>query len=487
MMGRLRTRLVERLRDAERGAALIWVAGSMVALLAFAALAVDMGWYYLNGTRLQRAADAGALAGVIHIPSEPSTALTMAMDAVRANGFNPVNVTDEVVTDNRYEITVTADIPTFFAGVIGFETLPLSRTATAEYVKPVPMGSPFNTFGYGYDDDQGFWAAIQAPYTAKEHGDPHATKCVKASGKGKCSSANNAADYRPEGYWYAVDIPSQGNGSGPNNIKVDIYDAGFYDRNNFAESGDEDDLTDTAEGGADMHFQLYGPDATPLNPNDNPPISGCSLDIDSEDHAPVYKNKWKRLCTLGNPDPGLYALRVWTTGNGGGSSNYAVSVDASGVSGERIYAINDMSVFTNDSAGTGTAYVYLAEVDPVHAGHKLEVRFYDPGEGSGNAYMTVYDGDGKIPSCNWVATNEAGNQTNSGSGNCRIKTTTNGNANFNAQWISASITIPNNYTCDINDELDCWWYMELDLNAAHDRTTWEAHIGGNPVRLVANE
>jgi hypothetical protein len=483
MIDRVRS-LVARVTEAdERGAALIWVAGSLVALLAFTALAVDMGWYYLNGTRLQRAADAGALAGVIHIPAEPGTALTMAMNAVNANGFDPILVTDRVVTDNSYEVTVDAEVPTFFAGVIGFDTLPLRRTATAEYVKPVPMGSPFSTFGYGYDDDQGFWAAIQAPYTAKEHGDPHATKCVKTSQKGKCTGgSNSAADYRPEGYWYAVEVPT-----GANNVKVDIFDAGFYDRNNFAGTGDEENLTDTAPGGADMHFQLYAPDSTPLNPKDNAAIAGCSLDLDSGEKEAVYKEKWKRLCTLGNPDPGLYALRVWTTGTGGGSSHYALSVDVGGVSGERIYAIDDMSVFTNDVAGSGTAYVYLAEVDPMHAGHKLEVRFYDPGEGSGNAYMTVYDGDNKIPSCSWSSTDEDGDSTGSGSGACKIKTTTNGNANFNGEWIAASIDIPSDYTCDMDDELDCWWYMKLDLNNAHDRTTWEAHIGGNPVRLVANE
>jgi hypothetical protein len=473
MMARIKARLHEQ----QSGAALVWVAGSLVALLAMTALAVDLGWYYLNSTRVQRAADAAALAGVVYLPGFPASAQAEAENAAQANGLNPAGVTGTPVNDNQYQVTVAANVPMFFATVVGIDSLPLSRTATAEYIKPVPMGSPFSSFGYGYDSNQAFWAAIQAPYTALKHGDPYATKCKTTSSQGSCTGGSNPS-YRPQGYWYGVDIPS-----GATSFVVEMYDAGFYDRTNFAETGDEESLVDSATGGADMHFQLYAPDATPSDPTDNTAIAGCKKDITSGGQSTTYKNKWVAVCsTINNPTPGIYPLQVWTTGNGGGSSHFALRVNAAGTTQERIYAINDMSIFTNDVSGSGTAYVYLAEISEVHAGKQLELRFFDPGEGSGNAYMTVYDPDDDIAACDWVATDINGSQTSNGSGNCRIRTTKNGAAQFDEQWITAVIDIPNDYTCGS----DCWWYMELDLNTPHDRTTWEARVIGNPVHLVPN-
>ena len=471
-----------RLESAERGAALVWVAGSMVALLAMTALSVDLGWYYLNAARLQRAADSAALAGVMHLPSFPADALTDAESAARVNGFGAATVTPEIKADNRYEITLTTDVDMFFASVLGFNTMTLNRTATAEYVKPVPMGSPFNTFGNGYDAAQSFWAAIQGPYTSKAHGDPYQTQCRRArtTSPGQCTgpSPQANADYRSTGYYYGVEVPS-----GKAWVDIDIYDATFYPRSSASvETGDLESLTDTTTGGSfTTHFQLKMFDATPLDPSDNVAISGCSWSI--SDRNTYYRNAWRELCQLNNPTPGIYILQVWTTGTSGGSNHYALRAESSGSQDAKFYGINDMSVFTNDAGGTGIANVYLAEVDPVHAGKRLELQFFDPGEGSGNAYMTVKKPDGSIPDCSWSAVNESGTTTASGSGQCKIQTTVSGTARFDEQWITATIDIPDTYTCGAT----CWWKMELDLNVSHDRTTWQARVIGNPVRLVPNE
>jgi len=65
-----------RAENHEAGLTLIWVASMLVLLLGASAFAVDLGWIYLNGARLQRAADAAALAGVVNLPAfvgEPRT------------------------------------------------------------------------------------------------------------------------------------------------------------------------------------------------------------------------------------------------------------------------------------------------------------------------------------------------------------------------------------------------------------------------------
>ena len=52
-----------RLFGKHDGSAVIFVAVTLLLLLAFAALAIDMGHMYVVRTELQNAADAGALAG----------------------------------------------------------------------------------------------------------------------------------------------------------------------------------------------------------------------------------------------------------------------------------------------------------------------------------------------------------------------------------------------------------------------------------------
>jgi Flp pilus assembly protein TadG len=477
--------LVERVRrqieSAENGAALVWVAGSMVALLAMTALAVDLGWYYLNAARLQRAADSAALAGVMYLPSSPASALADAESAARVNGFTSATVTPEVKSDNRYEITLSVDVGMFFASAIGIDSLTLSRTSTAEYVKPVPMGSPFNSFGNGYDAAQSFWAAIQGPYTSLAHGDPYQTLCRRAttSSPGSCTGSPSAnATYRSTGYYYGVEIQP-----GHGYVDIEVFDATFDHRSSVStETGDFENLTDTTRGGDfRTHYQLKMFDATPLDPSDNVDIAGCYWNVNDNDT--YYTNNWRRLCRLNNPTAGTYILQVWTTGNSGGSNHYALRAASDGTLNTRVYGINDMSVFTNDAGGTGTANVYLAEVQPVHAGKRLELQFFDPGEGAGTAYMTVKLPDGTIPNCDWDAYDVDGNKTKSGSGQCKIKTTNSGTPVFNEQWVIATIDIPDTYTCATN----CWWKMQLDLNVPHDRTTWQARVIGNPVRLVPNE
>ncbi len=501
MIKRMRLRLA--LKE-ERGAALVWVAGSLVMLLAFSALSVDLAWLYLNASRLQNAADASALAAVVNAPGFMTLAQNDAEDAANANGFpvggaNTVSAVLVPGSDNEVTATLTTNVPTYFLKVLGFNSFDITRRSTAQYVKPVPMGSPSNCFGIGYSAAipasgcgpyvQNFWAAIQGQATAKEHGDPYATRCDWSAG-GNCNDSTNDGSgapwdanadpnnptFRPTGYYYAVEIPT-----GKTNFTVQVYDAGFYDRSSFGETGDEESLAKSTSGGTNMHYQLYMVDTTPLDPTDNPPISGCGLTVNSGASSGTYRNQWRNLCTINSPTAGIYVMRVWSSGaNIGGSNSYSLNVTTAPGGGARFYAINDMSIFTN--APSGNATVYLAEIDPVHAGKRLELKFYDPGEGGGNAFMSVLLPDGTIPTCTWYSEDMDGNTTSPVTGQCRIQTTVSGTAQFNKQWITASIQIPTAYTCGA----DCYWKMNLDLNTSHDRTTWQARVIGNPVRLVPN-
>ena len=53
------------------------------------AVVIDISWYWSSALRLQRAADAAALAGVVYLPGDPSNAYATALAEARRNGFVP--------------------------------------------------------------------------------------------------------------------------------------------------------------------------------------------------------------------------------------------------------------------------------------------------------------------------------------------------------------------------------------------------------------
>ncbi len=119
----------------------------LVPLILVAAFAIDLGSWYLQANRLQRAADAAALAGVIWQP-DFGLAQAEALDIAGRNGFTngvddiTITVTDIDDTQLRVEI-VDNTVPTFFSQIIR-PHITIGRASTAEYVRPIPMGSPEN-------------------------------------------------------------------------------------------------------------------------------------------------------------------------------------------------------------------------------------------------------------------------------------------------------------------------------------------------------
>ena len=79
----------------QRGQILVIFAGAMIALMALCAVVVDVAWYWTNNLRMQRAADAAALAGVVWLPGNQGRATTAARDEAAKNGYT--NGVDGVV------------------------------------------------------------------------------------------------------------------------------------------------------------------------------------------------------------------------------------------------------------------------------------------------------------------------------------------------------------------------------------------------------
>jgi hypothetical protein len=137
----------------ERGQVIVIFSLAIFLFMGLCALALDISWYWLNGLRMQRAADAAALAGVVHLPSDPTTAVSVALDEAKKNGYESgvsgvtVVPTQDPTNARRLRVQITGPVGTYFARVFGFNSFPSRKDAKAEYVLPVPMGSPDPYYG----------------------------------------------------------------------------------------------------------------------------------------------------------------------------------------------------------------------------------------------------------------------------------------------------------------------------------------------------
>lgn len=141
----------------ERGAVLIHVAVAMLGLLAFSALVIDYGVFWVARRQAQNSADAGALAGAMGLAydspndfSDTGPAKLAARGAALANavfGAPPsVNITTDITfppcPDDGADTCVKVDVyrtvarsnplPSFFARLVGITTQDVKATATAK-------------------------------------------------------------------------------------------------------------------------------------------------------------------------------------------------------------------------------------------------------------------------------------------------------------------------------------------------------------------
>ncbi len=176
--------------------AVLFTSGFLMAALAISA---DTARWYDEMNRVQKAADAAALAGVPYLPFDLTNATVRAKEVAKRNGYDDADP-DVVVTvvqgtlASQLKVTISSRIDNTFGGFIGLSRTTLERTATADYKGPAPMGSPCNSFGNEPDAGAGassplptdtalgtelpackrlvdFWAGIQGVRSAKSNGD----------------------------------------------------------------------------------------------------------------------------------------------------------------------------------------------------------------------------------------------------------------------------------------------------------------------------
>ena len=147
------TRRLARLQSA--GQMLVLFVMSIFVLTGITAVVVDISWYWANTLRVQRAADAAALAGVVWLPGAPTTAYSTARTEATKNGYTDgaggvtVFPIQDSGNDRRLDVTISAPVDTFFMKIFGIQTIRAVRTSKADFILPVPMGSPEQWYGIG--------------------------------------------------------------------------------------------------------------------------------------------------------------------------------------------------------------------------------------------------------------------------------------------------------------------------------------------------
>ena len=128
-------RLIRRDRR-ERGAVAVVVAISMVVLMGFVAISVDVGSIYSDRQQLQNGADAGALA--IAESCQRGSCVDTADKYVKANKLDGQATGKAVINTTAGSVTVEADSihQNWFAGVLGMPTTPISAKASASWGYP---------------------------------------------------------------------------------------------------------------------------------------------------------------------------------------------------------------------------------------------------------------------------------------------------------------------------------------------------------------
>ena len=253
----------------EQGYAAILVAVMVAAvMLPLCAISVDIARMYVEAQRIQNAADAASMAGVTYLPDDFATAKSTAITVSGRNGFPNSGKTSVTVAlgakPTQLKVTVSSTIYNSFAASFNKSWATVSRSSTADYNGPAPMGSPCNAFGNepaaGSAEALGtgsqiiapqggaactsfpqFWGAIAGPDTPKGNGDQVMTrKCP--SGEDGCNGTTNT-DFDPLGYFYIVRV---GAGAVNQAVSLQIYDPAFVETGDKCELAPDD--TDSPAG-----------------------------------------------------------------------------------------------------------------------------------------------------------------------------------------------------------------------------------------------
>jgi hypothetical protein len=522
----------------ERGQTIIIVGLLVTVLLGFMGLVADVGWLQIGIVRAQRAADAAALAGAPYLPGNVPGAIAAARAEATKNGFtNGVNgavvtAAQDAVNPNLLNVSVAAPVRTFMSGLFGVASFPTSRAARAEFILPVPMGSPQAYYGIyqlcvnggtcsAVNDpggtaiaSQGFWGAVITYGGNRGNGDLYSTHYN--------GSPTLNTYYDANGYQYIIDFPT-GTAGG----LVRIFDAPFCATGKDTGGGRQqlgtgDHWIGSPANAVTTEFTLWDTHGTPYDTTDDTIVAtdgglfsnekqldkgaayggdrnyGGGVTSGNYNSPPTaftdcagdpYHNAW---FTINASSPintgGQYRLQVKTSSAGNAATNaenmFGLMATTTSVgTTPHVYGQSRMCDYVNVVAGS--QLFYLAQIAAVHAGKTLQITVHDPGDVGGNAYLK-FEQPGATgysdASFSWTA-------SGGGSGNnvTQLQVASGGASLFDNQIITIVIPLAATYTAPTppGEPGPGWWKVLYNVTGAgNDTATWSVTIRGNPVHLI---
>lgn len=496
------------------GQVLVMFAMTASLLFGILALVIDVGSLWNASIHVQHAAEAGALAGVPYMPGDFTTASSRARTEAAKNGFSTakgsvVSPAVNAESNRRLDVTVSHTFGTFFLRIVGVDRVQITRTATAEYTLPVPMGSPLSTYG----DNSGFyWAAAMSQGANRSYGDAYGTFYNPSP------TQNN--QYDPNGYQYAIDVPA-----GAGATSIDLYDPTFCAVDDQKGTGDHwIPWNQTNWPAFSIYFTLWSdPAQTPLDYSDDVQVatSGTLFEAKRQVDKSVtfregsatwpshafwslpdcatdpHHNAWWTLTTV--TTPGRYRLQVTTTNplnvndqKGTSAENMwglrALSSDPTYKA--HVFGLGKMVVYAN--VANGTTLFYLGRIEAVHAGKTMVIQLFDAGDASGNSSIQVLKPTttGYSAATFSYTADSAAVGSKSGTNVTQLRTTISGTAQYNNSWVTITVPLPKTYDAPLPPGEPAgtqggWWKIRYTFDSVTtDTTTWQASIRGNPVHLV---
>jgi Flp pilus assembly protein TadG len=571
--------------DDEQGMVVVWFAIVLVLLLGCAAFAVDVTNWQLTKTREQRAADAAALAGAVTYPADPAASDSAAQTVAANNGYNIGSLTP-LASDGtcplgpgqtlsvcagagdqpyQYRIKVAKRVDNMFGDILGNDRTVVTATATAEYLRPLTMGSPSNQFGNDPEGISSFpttdltkfpnlWANVAGGKSVKVNGD--------AFTAGTCGATDGcefgaSLDYSEDGYYYAVEFTGSGS------AELQVFDPAFVNVGDHCNNANL--ATASALAAADIPGYtgsippsvryrsvanvndqtdqgrrfctgdvIFGsgpsPDTTytviesdlPGNPRAGTPVCqrffpGTDVpqgylrlrealdngyqEAGADALLSTYFRQWADLCSVSYVPGKYYFIQVDTDADSQGHNRFAMRGVSGGSEAPVTIAGNErMAMYAN--VGATLTQFYLARVPTAAAGHTLVLNFYDIGDASSVGKLTIVPpteySTSAFSNCKWTGNTSSGavgfNLSSperewgpfTDISPCTITgVNQGGNTNWNGQWSTVRIELPDDYVCDDNEPEGCWVRINYEFaGGLQDTTSWTASLEGDPVRLV---
>jgi Flp pilus assembly protein TadG len=522
----------DRASSGEAGYVLPMMALLLIPLMIFAALATDVGAWYIRADEAQRAADAAALAGTVWLPDQ-AEATEVALDVAARNGFRDpawvavhggtANATVSVpgVTDTGgLRVDVTTQSPSYF-GALVLDSVSIERRSVAAVTRPVRLGNPSNGLGTGNlasselgIPPDGIWLSLNGWCQDHQQGDPFSVGYFGTAQAGgnywdACGSARLGPNptLEPSGYTFVVDVPP-----GAGQVNVEVFEPGLCTDANGADQlySAEDAIYSN---GPRLNFRVFANDDTELYHDDNlaqAPVANVLYDKTDCTGGSGAGGRWYTLYSIpaGAANEGRWYVQANVRQNvlEYNLNSFAVRARPSAdtqlctsmldATCPELYALDWMSLYRPSFGGAFSGQpseFFLADISDQHAGKSVEVTMFDPGEGMNNVQFldpsgALADFTFRLANCTagsmcsnpviWPDTNDADNDSCSGSPCLNVT-----NSRFQDQFVVITIDLPANYTCGTN----CWWkvrYTPQTNGSVTDRTTWSVRVIGGPVHLI---